>query len=79
MTLSRSRDLDLRPAEAGINVMLLLPFDPVVYDHTWSHQEVVAASPCQVVADLLRSSGRGPEEAAALLDSMEKEEHVWRA
>lgn len=74
-----ARDLHLRPAEAGINVMLLLPFDLVVYHRTWSHQEVVAASPCQVAADLLRSPGRGPEEAVALLDSMEEEEHVWRA
>ena len=70
--------LHLCPAEAAINVMLLLPFDAVVYERTWSHQGVVCASPSQVAADLLRSPGRGPQEADALFDYMAKEEHVWR-
>ena len=35
-------------------------------------------SPSQVAADLLRSPGRGPQEADALFDYMVKEEHVWR-
>lgn len=70
--------LDLRPAEAGINVMLVVPFDAVVYDRTWEKKNLKYVALSQVAADLLRSAGRGPEEGDALLEWMAEHQHVWR-
>ena len=58
--------LKLRPAEAGINVMLLLPFDEIVFERTSQVQGLTLAAPSQVAADLLGSPGRGPNEAEAV-------------
>jgi hypothetical protein len=71
--------LDLEPAEAGANVLLVEPFDPVVFERTLMRDGLVLASPSQVVADLLTSPGRGPAEGQALLDWMARSEEVWRA
>ena len=71
--------LDLRPAEAGANVLLVEPFDPVVFDRTITRDGLVLASPSQVAADLLTSPGRGPAEAAALLVWMKEHEDDWRS
>lgn len=62
--------LDVRPAEAGSNVMFVIPFDPVVYERTTKGQGVTVAAPSQVAADLLTSPGRGPNEAEALIEWM---------
>jgi len=71
--------LGLRPAEAGVNVMLLTPFDDVVYERTRDQNKTTFAALSQVAADLLHSPGRGPEEAAALLEWMAGNEHAWRS
>jgi len=71
-------DLDLRPAEAGVNVLLLEPYDDVVFQRTVLRENVVLASPSQIVADLLTSPGRGPAEAEALLTWMQAHEEEWR-
>jgi hypothetical protein len=70
--------LDLRQAEQGINVLLVTPFDPVVYKTTWEREELRFAAAAQVAADLLSSSGRAPSEADALLRWMRDNENVWR-
>lgn len=74
-----AQELDLRPAEAGANVLLLEPFDPVVFDRTLRLEGLAVANPSQAAADLLTSPGRGPAEADALLAWMKEHENVWRA
>jgi hypothetical protein len=50
-----------------------LPFAPAPEKLT-----VTAAAPSQVVADLMTSPGRGPQEAEALLEKMKGAEDAWR-
>jgi hypothetical protein len=68
--------LKLRPADAGVNVMLLLPFDEIVFERTSQIQGLTLAAPSQVAADLLGSPGRGPNEAEAVLQSIAPVSHV---
>jgi hypothetical protein len=70
--------LGLRPAEDGANVLLLEPFDSVVFERTATRDGLICAAFSQVAADLLTSPGRGPEEAEELLRWMEKNEDDWR-
>ncbi len=70
--------LDVRPAEAGTNVLLVEPFDAVVFERTMARDGHVLANPGQVVVDLLTSAGRGPAEAEALLKWMGEHEGDWR-
>ena len=70
--------LEVVPAEAGANLWLLEPYDDVVFEGTQSLPftpapekfTVTAAAPSQVVADLMTSPGRGPQEAEALVQKM---------
>lgn len=59
--------LNLVPADTGANVMLLAPFDEVVFARpaTADGLKFVAAS--QLAVDLLTSPGRAPSEAEAVL------------
>lgn len=68
--LAASR-LGLRPTEVGANVILLSPFDDVVFDRTWIDNDLMLAAPSQVAADLLTSPGRAPSEAEAILERLE--------
>jgi hypothetical protein len=78
--------LELVPTEAGANVWLLEPYDTVVFERTQSlpfaptpeKLIVTAAAPSQVVADLMTSPGRGPQEAEALIEKMKGTEDAWR-
>ena len=70
--------LGLRPAEAGANVILAEPFDPVVYERRREQEGVSYAALSQNAADLLTSPGRGPSEAEELMDWMEENEDAWR-
>jgi len=72
-------ELDLRPADAGANVAIATPFDPVVYERTSKKSGITIAALSQVAADLLTSPGRGPNEAEALMEWMREHEDVWRA
>lgn len=77
--------LELVPTEAGANVWLLEPYDSVVFERTQSlpfapapeKLTVTAAAPSQVVADLMTSPGRGPQEAEALFEKMKVTEDAW--
>lgn len=70
--------LGLRYAEAGANVLLAAPYDPVVFERVKKRNGVPYASLSQVAVDLLTGPGRGPAEAQALLDWMESNESSWR-
>lgn len=73
-----AEELGIRPADKGANVMLAEPFDPVVYARAWQKDGVTYAAPSQLVADLLTSPGRGPNEAEDLLRWMMENEDAWR-
>lgn len=71
--------LELRPAQAGANVILLEPYDEVVYERMWERGGLWHAAPSQVTADLLTSPGRGPAEAEELIGWMEEHVDEWRS
>ena len=83
---SAAETLGLVPAEAGMNVFLIEPFNEVVFDRTRTLEvagsatgtTITGASLPQTVADLLTSPGRGPIEAAALMDQMKGTTNDWR-
>ena len=71
--------LGVRPADAGANLLLLRPYDPVVFERTWSEEGLIFAGLSQVAADLLTSPGRGPSEGEELLRWMQENVHGWEA
>ena len=71
--------LDLRETEAGANVMILEPLDPVVFDRAVDRDGVRCVAPSQLAADLLTGPGREPSQGEHVLDWMERNEHVWRS
>jgi hypothetical protein len=73
-----ARDLDIRSTEAGANMALAKPLDPVVYQRTSQKKGITVAAVSQIAVDLLGSPGRGPNEAEALIEWMRENEHVWR-
>jgi len=76
--VAAAKALELRSAAAVANVLLASPFNPVVFDRTWSEEGVTCAALSQVAADLLTSPGRGPGEGAELIAWMRKNERRWR-
>ena len=71
--------LDLRETEAGANVVILEPFDSVVFDRAADRDGLRCVAPSQLAADLLTGPGREPSQGEHLLKWMEKNEHVWRS
>ena len=71
--------LDLRETEAGANVVLLEPLDPVVFDRTVERDGLRCVAPSQLAVDLLTGPGREPSQGEQMLNWMEKNEHVWRS
>ena len=69
--------LGLQPSPAG-NVLIGVPIDPVVFDRPKQLASPKVAAPSQVAVDLMGGPGRGPSEAAMLLDWMERNEDAWR-
>ena len=74
-----AQSLGLRPAETGGNVLLVRPFDPVVFERA-EHDEhgITFARVTQVLLDLMTGPGRGPAEAEALLAWMRDHEDQWK-
>ena len=70
--------LDLRETEAGANVVLLEPLDPVVFDRTVERDGLRCVAPSQLAVDLLTGPGREPSQGGEMLEWMERNEHVWR-
>ena len=71
--------LCLHPGGAAANVIIAEPFDPVVFDRTWTRDGNTFAALSQVAADLLTGPGRSPAEGEELLRWMRENEDVWRA
>lgn len=74
-----AKELDLRPAESGANVLLLEPFDKLVFERTRQATELTTVALTQCVVDLLTGTGREPAQADALLSWMGKNEDAWRS
>ena len=70
--------LDLIPTDDGANVVLLTPFDPVIWDHTTVADGVTFVAPAQVAVDCLTGNGRMPAEGAAVLTWMSDHPTDWR-
>lgn len=73
-----ARDLELLPAEEGGDVMLLRPFDSVVFARNRIEDGLRYAAPSQVAVDCLTGNGRMPAEGEALLEWMLGDEAGWR-
>lgn len=71
-------DLELRPADAGANVILLDPRDEGAFEGAARRDGVWYAAPSQIAADLLTSPGRGPSEGEELIRWMTANEEEWR-
>ena len=71
--------LKLRPADAGANVILAEPFDPVVFQRTTVRDATRVVGPAQLAVDLLTGPGREPSEGNELLSWMRANEDAWRA
>ncbi|HTU77914.1 MAG TPA: helix-turn-helix domain-containing protein [Solirubrobacteraceae bacterium] len=76
--MSLARKLGLLPADEGANVVLLAPFDSVVWERSSRNDGLHYACPSQVAADCLSGTGRMPVEAEALLDWLLANERTWR-
>lgn len=70
--------LEMIPADSGTNVIVLRPFDPVVWERTIEADGVRYVAPSQAAADCLTGNGRMPSEGEALLKWMLEDEQAWR-
>ena len=75
---TEAETLGLRPAETGANVLLVVPFDPVVFERAERDNGIAYTRVTQTLLDLMTGPGRGPAEADALLEWMRKNEDIWR-
>lgn len=71
--------LKLRPADAGANVILAEPFDPVVFERTTVRDATRVVAAAQLAVDLVTGPGREPSEGRELLAWMRANEDAWRA
>ncbi len=71
--------LRLRPADAGANVVLVEPYDPVVFERTTIRDDLNVVAPTQLAVDLLTGPVREPSEGNELLSWMQSNEDAWRA
>jgi hypothetical protein len=77
--ISRTTEtLNLLPADEGANVVLLRPFDRVVWDRVVVDDGITYVAPSQVAADCLTGTGRMPSEGDALVKWMTDNEDRWR-
>jgi hypothetical protein len=73
-----ARELGLVPADEGANVVLLAPFDMVVWKRSSEDAGLRYAAVSQVTVDCLTGTGRMPAEGEALLEWMRANEPAWR-
>ena len=69
----------LRPVRIGGNVVIAAPYDQIVFERTWTRDNIVYASPAQIVVDCLSGPGRMPAEGEALLEWMQRKAPRWHA
>lgn len=70
--------LKLRPTESGTNVLLIEPFDNVVFQRARREKGLVLSAVSQCAVDLLTGRGREPAQGEALLEWMSRNEDAWR-
>ncbi len=70
--------LGLRPAGAGGNVLLVVPFDPVALERVENDGGITYARVTQVLLDQMTGPGRAPQEADALVEWMRDNEDTWK-
>jgi hypothetical protein len=75
---SVAMQLGLLPADRGANVVLLRPYDPVIWERTTTDDGVTYVAAAQLAIDCLAGNGRMPSEGEALLSWMEEDESRWR-
>ena len=75
---SAAGQLRLRAAETGGNVLILRPFDPVVFERAECAGGIAYTRVTQVLVDLMKGPGRGPAEAEGLLEWMRNSEDAWK-
>jgi hypothetical protein len=68
----------LLESDRGANVIVLQPFDDVVWDRTTWVDGIRFASPSQVAVDCLTGNGRMPSEGEAVLTWLLDSEPAWR-
>jgi len=73
-----AKALGLLPADRGSNVVLLRPFDAVVWERTTEVSGATYAAVSQTAADCLTGNGRMPAEGEALTTWMEDNLSQWR-
>lgn len=73
-----SKELRLLPADAGANVVLMAPFDEVIWKRTRRAGGLDYVAAAQVVVDCLTGNGRMPSEGQAVLEWMLTHESAWR-
>lgn len=73
-----ARELGLLPTSEGADVILLEPFDPIVWWSTEVESDLRFVSPSQVAIDCLTGNGRMPAEGEAVLAWMEQNEATWQ-
>lgn len=71
-------ELNLIPTDEGANVVLMRPFDGVVWERTSSEEGVMFVAPSQAAIDCLTGNGRMPAEGEALVGWMTQNEDTWR-
>jgi len=68
----------LLPTTRGANVVLAVPYDPVVFEGTIKSGVVTYVSTAQLALDSLTGNARMPAEGEAILGWMRKNEPRWR-
>ena len=56
---TEAQSLGLRPAETGANVLLVVPFDPVVFERAEYDDGIAYTRVTQTLLDLMKGTGRG--------------------
>ncbi len=70
--------LGLRETEAGANVVLLEPFDPVVFERATMRHGLRCVAASQLAVDLLTGPGREPSQGEEILKWMKENEDAWQ-
>ena len=69
--------LDLPEIDAGANVVLIEPLDPVAFDRTVERDGLRRVAPSQLAVDLLTGPGREPSQGEQMLKWMELRQQNW--
>ncbi len=70
--------LGFRETEAGANVVLLEPFDPVVFERATMRHDLRCVAASQLAVDLLTGPGREPSQGEEILKWMKENEDAWQ-